>query len=346
MAEPPLRKVTTIADVANNADGVMRVAFIGACGCGKSTIINALLATSVTKSALSGPAQCRDPQVNNGTTSRVTAYLSGSQGCTLIDTVGFTDPRFTRADLIDSMYQTLYNSRIGFSHLVVVVANHVFAKEVCDLIDVYEKLFGSDFYNRAMLAVTHYDGRPKTLAAFMDSRHSPEFIAFIRKFGDRVVVGSFQTDEDEEIDTMLQPRRQHFKEAILHCLEGMPSRELTLQLKSRNIREFFIWVLDKLRISGNKPEQQKIYEAFALNAEQQGGKALYFSGCTDPVCLEVVENDFFVSPCMHVAHFDCIRVWLIDHNTCPICRHPITTFVHLDDDTKAPSNQNGEKAQL
>eukprot|EP00727_Mastigamoeba_balamuthi_P003791 m51a1_g13409 hypothetical protein (129) ;mRNA; f:1137-2000 len=92
MAEPPLRKVTTIADVANNADGVMRVAFIGASGCGKSTTINALLATDAEKSALSGPAQCRDPGVNNGTMSRVIAYISGSQGCTLIDTVGFTDP--------------------------------------------------------------------------------------------------------------------------------------------------------------------------------------------------------------------------------------------------------------
>eukprot|EP00727_Mastigamoeba_balamuthi_P014660 m51a1_g982 hypothetical protein (509) ;mRNA; r:434928-441171 len=248
MAEPPLRRLTTIADVANNADGVMRVAFIGASGCGKSTTINALLATDAKKSDLSGPAQCRDPRVNNGTTSRVTAYLSGSQGCTLIDTVGFTDPRFTRAELIDSMYQTLYNSRIGFSHVVVVVANQVFTQEVRDLIDVYEKLFGSDFYNRAMLAVTHYDDdddeEPTTLAAFTALGHSPQFLDFIRKFGDRVVVGSFQS------------------EAILRCLEGMPSRELTIQLKMRNIREFFIWVLEKLRISGNKPEQQKIYEAF------------------------------------------------------------------------------------
>eukprot|EP00727_Mastigamoeba_balamuthi_P003588 m51a1_g13226 hypothetical protein (245) ;mRNA; f:116-850 len=244
------------------------------------------------------------------------------------------------------MYQTLYNSRIGFSHLVVVVANQVFTQEVRDLVDVYEKLFGSDFYNRAMLAVMHYDHRPVTLAAFMALGHSPEFLAFIRKFGGRVVVGSFQMDEDEDIDKQLKPRRQHFREAILRCLEGMPSRELTIQLKMRNIREFFIWVLDKLRISGNKPEQQKIYEAFALNAGQHDGKALHFSGCTDPICMEVVDNDYFVSPCLHVAHFDCIRVWLTDHNTCPICRHPIMANVRLDDDTTAPSNQNGEKVQL
>ncbi|KAF8544841.1 hypothetical protein BDD12DRAFT_722859 [Trichophaea hybrida] len=44
------------------------------------------------------------------------------------------------------------------------------------------------------------------------------------------------------------------------------------------------------------------------------------------VCKEDLELDEQVTtlPCHHSYHFDCVSKWLEAHDTCPICRHPIT----------------------
>lgn len=45
-------------------------------------------------------------------------------------------------------------------------------------------------------------------------------------------------------------------------------------------------------------------------------------GDTCPICLEIFEEKSFVviTPCSHIFHRSCIFTWLLNNNTCPICR--------------------------
>ena len=43
-----------------------------------------------------------------------------------------------------------------------------------------------------------------------------------------------------------------------------------------------------------------------------------------PICFEkICENDGSALPCMHSFHMRCIRPWLMENNTCPVCRHAV-----------------------
>lgn len=38
------------------------------------------------------------------------------------------------------------------------------------------------------------------------------------------------------------------------------------------------------------------------------------------ICLDVLKDNLKTLPCQHVFHESCIKVWLYDNDTCPICR--------------------------
>ncbi|PWW73122.1 hypothetical protein C7212DRAFT_284903 [Tuber magnatum] len=44
------------------------------------------------------------------------------------------------------------------------------------------------------------------------------------------------------------------------------------------------------------------------------------------ICKEelVIDEEVSQLPCQHCYHFQCVSRWLDEHDTCPICRHPIT----------------------
>ncbi|RPB10630.1 hypothetical protein P167DRAFT_250810 [Morchella conica CCBAS932] len=55
-------------------------------------------------------------------------------------------------------------------------------------------------------------------------------------------------------------------------------------------------------------------------------QAMVKDGADCAVCKEdlVVDEEVANLPCKHKYHFECVKKWLEAHDTCPICRHPVT----------------------
>lgn len=55
-------------------------------------------------------------------------------------------------------------------------------------------------------------------------------------------------------------------------------------------------------------------------------QAMVADGADCAVCKEdlILEEEVANLPCKHKYHFECVKKWLEAHDTCPICRHPVT----------------------
>lgn len=78
--------------------------------------------------------------------------------------------------------------------------------------------------------------------------------------------------------------------------------------------------------SGNAPGPASDEAIKALPTKQISGKDLGENGKADcSICMDEVNlgDTVTVLPCSHWFHFDCIRAWLAEHDTCPHCRQGI-----------------------
>lgn len=60
------------------------------------------------------------------------------------------------------------------------------------------------------------------------------------------------------------------------------------------------------------------------------------------ICMESVEvgTEVAILPCKHWFHFECIKSWLSEHDTCPHCRKPITPD---DEQTNRSARPSGRR---
>ncbi|KQK73613.1 E3 ubiquitin-protein ligase Topors-like protein [Amazona aestiva] len=48
-----------------------------------------------------------------------------------------------------------------------------------------------------------------------------------------------------------------------------------------------------------------------------------------PICLDPIDDTAYTDPCFHTFCFHCIKQWADMAATCPLCRWPIKTILHM-----------------
>lgn len=63
-----------------------------------------------------------------------------------------------------------------------------------------------------------------------------------------------------------------------------------------------------------------------------------------PVCTDKFEvgSEAREMPCKHLYHTNCIIPWLVQHNSCPVCRHPLPQQQGSEDAARSPSIRTSE----
>mmetsp|Transcript_13201 Transcript_13201/g.22389 ORF Transcript_13201/g.22389 Transcript_13201/m.22389 type:complete len:119 (-) Transcript_13201:67-423(-) len=75
-----------------------------------------------------------------------------------------------------------------------------------------------------------------------------------------------------------------------------------------------------------RPTSQEVLEKLPLVEIEEKHCKKGENGNMELPCCSVCITDFQLSqkglflPCGHIFHPDCIKPWLQDHNTCPVCR--------------------------
>lgn len=43
-------------------------------------------------------------------------------------------------------------------------------------------------------------------------------------------------------------------------------------------------------------------------------------------CFESKKKEFMLTPCKHLFHKECLKLWLEKKNGCPVCRHDLPQY--------------------
>jgi len=183
-----------------------------------------------------------------------------------------------------------------------------------------------------------------------------ELIQFMDRFAGRVIVGSFQSFTDEELDKFYAKRREPFFNAIKADINKISPDKLDLKIFSFEA----LWkVICRFFTSVDKSEFTKfqfLWKSKRLTVSE-----------TCSVCCELVLNDIYITKCGHFFHYDCLITWKEWKNpsgtqqwtrplpnnsaqssspesneddpasappTCPNCRVPLEEFVHWSPNNK------------
>ena len=50
------------------------------------------------------------------------------------------------------------------------------------------------------------------------------------------------------------------------------------------------------------------------------------------ICLKNDDRDIVELNCSHIYHRECIEKWILESNTCPLCKSSITSITNINND--------------
>uniref|UniRef100_A0A914C8J6 RING-type domain-containing protein n=1 Tax=Acrobeloides nanus TaxID=290746 RepID=A0A914C8J6_9BILA len=70
--------------------------------------------------------------------------------------------------------------------------------------------------------------------------------------------------------------------------------------------------------------------------------------CECAICIEPLEDDISTTRCGHIAHTDCLLIWILQAGTCPTCRQPAleSDLIRLYVDFRSVTNISENKREL
>ena len=263
---------------------------LGFSGAGKSALINLLLHNRmlnrgggipddqlrVSSKELAHPAEVADGRGTNGCTRQMTPYVTHNH--VLLDTIGVTDPRFTKDEVLVALCHLLHYFRIGLTGIVLVVTHQVFTAADEVYLAFLTALLGDALFQHAVLVITHYDLEDNTrvdVGEYRGRNHSPMFKRLLDRFQlDRIVVGSLKAG-DTPLD--IGARRamvRNVQAALRGYVDAQPQR---LYRGIRSLKAFGCYVASRFRL----PSQERA-RLEKLCQEAKSGQGAYVHEKSDP----------------------------------------------------------------
>jgi len=140
------------------------------------------------------------------------------------------------------------------------------------------------------------------------------------------------SSQDEEDSLPLDRFRQYLR--VMFVLESLSSEDLSFDRLLNRLMELH-------QPRGPPPTSKEFLDNLP---EVEMDESLMEDCGSCSVCFDDFESGSLANqlPCKHLFHKDCITPWLIQHNTCPVCRHSLPTEEEEETSKNEALNYNDE----
>jgi energy-coupling factor transporter ATP-binding protein EcfA2 len=319
MAEASSSKVPTLKRMR-------RILFVGPTGAGKSTLINILVNDNVTAESLSKPAAASD--TSSGQTAFFTTYYDFPHSA-YTDSIGLGDNRFEPEMVMNSLKSIVKNSTVGYNKIYICIQYGRISSDTRGYIDLLIAIFGEEVLEWCSIIFTHCNDQTMTKEQYLLKNREDEGVVKMINQVHTVIFGNNMTDQDPDMETLLQKRRNVFLNKIKQDINDTAKKQY-FRLDPEDFAERIWRILEILfapllssftKASTVAGEIKRLAEA-AVITMQAGHYSNYFGEC--PICQEDVTdgNAPVITKCNHVFHKVCLEKGVSGKadRTCPICR--------------------------
>lgn len=288
-----------------------KVIFLGQSGAGKSTVLNAVYNSDVSRESLVAPA--RVGMTASGVTSEVLNYIT-IHGTFLTDTIGFDDMRFNPEDLALEMRRVLRASRIGFTHIVLVLPLGRITAGTRIYLAMLETMFGKLYKANLALYISRCDDGT-TAEEFMEANSSdpdlsPLYQQLQANTGDnsRIITGTLMCHRNPDRD-----RKSHFPDRLETLSKLQYYLDTKLGALNPPAKDPFELVGDFLEFVMCKVLRLKESLGTVLTALRSNTVTVrnFFPECAVCLSSEYTQDDMAMQlSCGHIFHQECCRIVL------------------------------------